>query len=79
MYITVGAAKTSKQVKIVFYCYADKATFFFFSYVPSRQDILYCRKKTTAVSEFKLDIENVPFIFVDVVSGRSNIFLNYKE
>lgn len=45
------------------------------SYVPSQQDILYCRKKTTAIHEFNLDIEGVPFLFVDV--GGQVTDLNY--
>ena len=35
-------------------------------YVPSQQDILYCRKTTKGILEFRLDISNIPFLFVDV-------------
>ncbi|QQP50889.1 Uncharacterized protein FKW44_012042 [Caligus rogercresseyi] len=34
-------------------------------YVPSHQDILYCRKTTKGIIEFPLTISNVPFLFVD--------------
>ncbi len=52
----------------------------FLSYVPTQQDILYSRKRTTAIHEFNLDIENVPFLFVDVVSGKLNVtkMTNYE-
>lgn len=40
-------------------------------YVPSLQDILYCRKTTKGVVEFAMTIDNVPFLFVDVGGQRT--------
>eukprot|EP00096_Caligus_rogercresseyi_P005152 TRINITY_DN2009_c0_g1_i1.p1 TRINITY_DN2009_c0_g1~~TRINITY_DN2009_c0_g1_i1.p1 ORF type:complete len:396 (+),score=132.52 TRINITY_DN2009_c0_g1_i1:426-1613(+) len=40
-------------------------------YVPSHQDILYCRKTTKGIIEFPLTISNVPFLFVDVGGQRT--------
>ena len=40
-------------------------------YVPTQQDILYCRKTTKGVHEFRLNISNVPFLFVDVGGQRT--------
>lgn len=40
-------------------------------YVPTQQDILYCRKTTKGINEFRLDISNVPFLFVDVGGQRT--------
>jgi len=40
-------------------------------FVPTQQDILYCRKKTTGIHEFRLNISNVPFLFVDVGGQRT--------
>ena len=40
-------------------------------YVPTQQDILFCRKKTTGIHEFRLIISDVPFLFVDVGGQRT--------
>jgi guanine nucleotide-binding protein subunit alpha-12 len=40
-------------------------------YVPTQQDILYCRKTTKGIAEFRLVISNVPFLFVDVGGQRT--------
>jgi len=40
-------------------------------YVPSLQDILYCRKTTKGVVEFTITIDSVPFLFVDVGGQRT--------
>ena len=40
-------------------------------YVPTQQDILYCRKTTKGINEFRLQISNVPFLFVDVGGQRT--------
>lgn len=40
-------------------------------YVPTQQDILYCRKTTKGIAEFRIYIENVPFLFVDVGGQRT--------
>ncbi|TRY76805.1 hypothetical protein TCAL_10454 [Tigriopus californicus] len=41
------------------------------NYVPTNQDILYCRKTTKGIIEFPMTIENVPFLFVDVGGQRT--------
>lgn len=40
-------------------------------YVPTLQDILYCRKTTKGVVEFTITIDRVPFLFVDVGGQRT--------
>jgi len=40
-------------------------------YVPTLQDILYCRKTTKGVIEFRMEIDRVPFLFVDVGGQRT--------
>lgn len=40
-------------------------------YVPTLQDILYCRKTTKGVVEFTISIDNTPFLFVDVGGQRT--------
>ena len=40
-------------------------------YVPTQQDILYARKKTKGIHEHYIDVNNVPFRFVDVGGQRS--------
>merc|ERR1711936_672840 len=40
-------------------------------YVPTLQDILYCRKTTKGVIEFRIEIDRVPFLFVDVGGQRT--------
>ena len=40
-------------------------------YEPTQQDILYCRKTTKGIHEFDMDIEGVPFKFVDVGGQRT--------
>ena len=40
-------------------------------YVPTQQDILFCRKTTKGIIEFPLVIERVPFLFVDVGGQRT--------
>lgn len=40
-------------------------------YVPSLQDILYARKTTKGVVEFSIEIDRVPFLFVDVGGQRT--------
>merc|ERR1712038_1225042 len=40
-------------------------------YVPTLQDILYCRKTTKGVIEFNIEIDRVPFLFVDVGGQRT--------
>lgn len=40
-------------------------------YVPSLQDILYARKTTKGVVEFLIEIDRVPFLFVDVGGQRT--------
>ena len=35
------------------------------------KDILYCRRTTKGIEEFSLQIENVPFLFVDVGGQRT--------
>ncbi|XP_076674831.1 guanine nucleotide-binding protein subunit alpha cta isoform X2 [Andrena cerasifolii] len=40
-------------------------------YVPTHQDILHCRKATKGISEFVIQINNIPFLFVDVGGQRS--------
>ena len=41
-------------------------------YVPTQQDILYCRKATKTIDEFRIVISNVPFLFVDVGGQRTH-------
>ena len=36
------------------------------------QDILYCRKATKTIDEFRIIISNVPFLFVDVGGQRTH-------
>ena len=43
----------------------------FYRYVPTQQDILYCRKTTKGIIEFPIEIEGVPFLFVDVGGQRT--------
>ena len=40
-------------------------------YEPTQQDILYCRKTTKGIHEFDMEIEGVPFKFVDVGGQRT--------
>jgi hypothetical protein len=40
-------------------------------YVPTEQDILRSRTKTTGVHEVKFALQNIPFTFVDVGGQRS--------
>lgn len=40
-------------------------------YVPTLKDILYCRKTTKGVIEFNIEIDRVPFLFVDVGGQRT--------
>lgn len=40
-------------------------------YVPTLKDILYCRKTTKGVIEFNIEIDKVPFLFVDVGGQRT--------
>jgi len=40
-------------------------------YVPTLQDILFCRKTTKGVIEFRIEIDRVPFLFVDVGGQRT--------
>ena len=40
-------------------------------YSPTQQDILFCRKTTKGIHEFDMDIEGVPFKFVDVGGQRT--------
>lgn len=40
-------------------------------YVPSHQDILHCRKATKGITECTININNVPFVFVDVGGQRT--------
>jgi len=40
-------------------------------YVPTLQDILYCRKTTKGVIETRIEIDTVPFLFVDVGGQRT--------
>jgi len=40
-------------------------------YVPTLQDILYCRKTTKGVIETRINIDSVPFLFVDVGGQRT--------
>ncbi|XP_047988300.1 guanine nucleotide-binding protein subunit alpha homolog [Cydia fagiglandana] len=40
-------------------------------YMPSHQDILHCRKATKGISECTININNVPFVFVDVGGQRT--------
>lgn len=40
-------------------------------YVPTLQDILFCRKVTKGVIEFRMEIDKVPFLFVDVGGQRT--------
>ncbi|VVC88841.1 unnamed protein product [Leptidea sinapis] len=40
-------------------------------YIPSHQDILHCRKATKGITECTIDINNVPFVFVDVGGQRT--------
>ena len=42
-------------------------------YVPTQQDILYCRKTTKGINEFRMFISNVPFLFVDVGGQRTQV------
>jgi len=41
------------------------------SYIPSEQDVIRCRAKTTGIIETEFDIENVHFRLVDVGGQRS--------
>ena len=43
------------------------------TYVPTQQDILYCRKTTKGINEFRMFISNVPFLFVDVGGQRTQV------
>jgi guanine nucleotide-binding protein subunit alpha-12 len=40
-------------------------------YVPTLQDILFCRKTTKGVVEFTMTIDRIPFLFVDVGGQRT--------
>jgi len=40
-------------------------------YVPTLQDILFCRKTTKGVIEFRMEIDRIPFLFVDVGGQRT--------
>lgn len=40
-------------------------------YVPTLQDILYCRKTTKGIIEYRMEIDRVPFLFVDVGGQRT--------
>ncbi|XP_012250523.1 guanine nucleotide-binding protein subunit alpha homolog isoform X1 [Athalia rosae] len=40
-------------------------------YIPTHQDILHCRKATKGISECVIQINNIPFLFVDVGGQRS--------
>ena len=40
-------------------------------YKPSNQDILHARKATKGISEFVININKIPFRFVDVGGQRS--------
>lgn len=40
-------------------------------YIPSHQDILHCRKATKGITECTININNVPFVFVDVGGQRT--------
>lgn len=40
-------------------------------YIPSKRDILHCRKATKGVTEFTIKIQNIPFVFVDVGGQRT--------
>ncbi|XP_058815249.1 guanine nucleotide-binding protein subunit alpha homolog [Topomyia yanbarensis] len=42
-----------------------------FDYVPTRTDILRCRKATKGVYEFTIRIQTIPFVFVDVGGQRT--------
>ena len=41
------------------------------TYLPSNQDILYARKTTKEVSEFRVPINKLDFVFLDVGGQRS--------
>ncbi|XP_037959585.1 guanine nucleotide-binding protein subunit alpha homolog [Teleopsis dalmanni] len=42
-----------------------------YDYVPTHRDILHCRKATKGVYEFRVKIQNIPFVFVDVGGQRT--------
>ncbi|XP_017779991.1 PREDICTED: guanine nucleotide-binding protein subunit alpha homolog [Nicrophorus vespilloides] len=42
-----------------------------YSYLPNSKDILLCRKTTKGVSEVKININNIPFVFVDIGGQRA--------
>ncbi|XP_059221237.1 guanine nucleotide-binding protein subunit alpha homolog isoform X2 [Stomoxys calcitrans] len=40
-------------------------------YIPTKKDILHCRRATKGVYEFSVKIQNIPFVFVDVGGQRT--------
>lgn len=40
-------------------------------YIPTNQDILHCRKATKGISEFTININKIPFVFIDVGGQRT--------
>jgi hypothetical protein len=47
-------------------------------YLPTVDDILYCRNKTTGIITEKFVVQKLPLIFVDV-GGQSNFLIYFKE
>lgn len=41
------------------------------NYIPTNRDILHCRKATKGITEFVININKIPFLFVDVGGQRS--------
>jgi hypothetical protein len=54
-----------------FFCHHFNWYFFLQDYLPNNQDILHARKATKGVTEFVMNINSIPFRFVDVGGQRS--------
>ncbi|XP_076332876.1 guanine nucleotide-binding protein subunit alpha homolog isoform X2 [Tachypleus tridentatus] len=64
---TVKKLWQDKGIKTAF----ERRREFQINYLPSNQDILHARKATKGISEFHVNINTVPFRFVDVGGQRS--------
>ena len=58
-----------KQVHVFFLVIVQKLNIYTYNFF---QDILYCRKATKTIDEFRIIISNVPFLFVDVGGQRTH-------
>lgn len=71
---------TNLHINVIFSQFQSDSVSYFFDeleriarpdYVPSHQDILHCRKATKGITECTININNVPFVFVDVGGQRT--------